>query len=283
MESTSAKPSGRAGAWTLAVLGILGLVVVLGGTIAVWTVNSAVTDLVVTTLDSVSRPLERSEAGLQEVNDTLDSTQASVDELQETLATVGEALEADSLLLRALGSLVGEDLKNSVDKAVTALENVQSTATTVESVLESLDRLPMVTLPDWVEDVGSAIDGLVQTGQRVQETVTALDALRTGAIEEAVGSVVEKTEDLETRLANVETRTRGAQATVAELRTTLEGWQARLPGLIDAITVVVTLFFLLMGLGQWAMLSLGWSRLKTGRWIPFYPLAKGAPGPSPAG
>lgn len=37
-----------------------------------------------------------------------------------------------------------------------------------------------------------------------------------------------------------------------------------------------TLFFLLMGLGQAALLSLGWSRLKTGEWIPFYPLRKGA-------
>ncbi|HMK08801.1 MAG TPA: hypothetical protein VK449_07190, partial [Anaerolineales bacterium] len=64
---------------------------------------------------------------------------------------------------------------------------------------------------------------------------------------------------------------------VANLRTTLEQWRARLPGLIDAVSVLLTLLLLLMGLGQFALLSLGWSRVKTGMWIPFYPLRKGEP------
>jgi chromosome segregation ATPase len=282
MEPTSAKPPRRAGAWALIVLGILGLVVVLGGTITVWAVNSPVTDLLTATLATVAIPLERAEAGLQGVSTTLDSAQAAVDELQDTVATIGDNLKADSLVLRALGSLVGEDLKAGVDKALTALENVRSTVATVESVLKSLDRLPGVTLPDWVDDVSAAIDELGRVGRQVQETVTALDALRTGAIEQAVASVTEKAGALETRLAKVETRTQAAQNTVSNLLTTVEEWQARIPGLIDAIAVILTLFFLLMGLGQWALLSLGWSRLKTGQWIPFYPVRKGPPAASPS-
>jgi chromosome segregation ATPase len=283
METASAKSSGRAGAWALIVLGLLGLAVVLGGTIAVWAVNNSVSDVLTATLGTISAPLARAEAGLQQVNTTIDSAQSAVDELQATLTTIGENLKADSLVLRALGSLVGDDLKNSVDKAVAALEDVRATIATIESVLNSLDRLPGVTLPDWVNDVSAALDGLSQVGQQVQETVTALDALRTGAIEQAVASVTEVTTNLETRLANVEQRTRAAETTVSNLRQTVETWQARLPGLIDALSVVATLFFLLMGLGQWALLSLGWAHLKTGRWIPFYPLAKGAPAASASG
>jgi hypothetical protein len=33
-----------------------------------------------------------------------------------------------------------------------------------------------------------------------------------------------------------------------------------------------------MGLRGWGRLSLGWSRLKTGQWNPFYPVRRGAPG-----
>jgi hypothetical protein len=33
-----------------------------------------------------------------------------------------------------------------------------------------------------------------------------------------------------------------------------------------------------MAVGQWLLLSIGWSRLKTGRSIPFYPLRKGEAG-----
>jgi DNA repair ATPase RecN len=258
----------------MVVLGVLGLTIITGGTIAVWAVNSPLTDLLTTTLETVATPLERAETGLQEVNTTLDSAQASVDELQATVETIGENLKADSLVLRALGSLVGEDLKHSVDRAVAALEDVRATVSTIESVLNSLDRLPGVTLPDWVDDVGAALDELARLGQQIQDTVTALDALRTGAIEQAVVSVTEKTGALETRLEAVEQRTRKAEATVTDLLTMAEEWQARLPGIIDSASVVFTLFFLLMGLGQWALLSLGWSRLKTGQWIPFYPARK---------
>ena len=276
MSTSPPSSSGRAGAWALAVLGALGLVLVLGATLAIWALNSAATDFLVSTIETVSGPLEQAEEGLAQVNTTLDSAQAAVDELQQTVGTIGQDLKADSLILRALGSLVGEDLKNGVDRAVVALENVRATAATIESVLASLDRLPGVTIPAWVEDIGAALDELSRVGQQVQETVTALDALRTGAIEQAVASVTEKTENLETRLANVEQRIQAAHTNVSNLLVTLETWRERLPGLIDVLAVVFTLVFLLMGAGQWALLSLGWSRLKTGRWIPFYPLRKEA-------
>jgi hypothetical protein len=202
----------------------------------------------------------------------------TIDELQSTVAAVGENLKADSLVLRALGSLVSEDLKASVDKAVTALENVRSTAATIESILTSLDRLPGVEMPDWIADVTAALDELSRVSQQIQATVAALDALRTGAIEDAVASITVITGDLEMRLGRVEVRTVAAQQKVSSLLTSIENWQAQVPGWIDAIAVVLTVILVLMGLGQWALLSLGWSRLRTGTWIPFYPARKGTEG-----
>jgi hypothetical protein len=42
----------------------------------------------------------------------------------------------------------------------------------------------------------------------------------------------------------------------------------------------LTLVFLRMGLGGWGRVSLGWSRLKTGQWIPFDPVRRGVPAAS---
>jgi chromosome segregation ATPase len=123
--------------------------------------------------------------------------------------------------------------------------------------------------------VSAAIDELGRVGQQVQETVASLEALRTGAIEKAVTSVTEKATALEDRLTNVQTRTLAAEATVSNLLTTVKDWQSRLPGLIDLVSALLTVFLLMMGLGQWALLSLGWSFLKVGAWIPFYPLNRG--------
>jgi hypothetical protein len=104
--------------------------------------------------------------------------------------------------------------------------------------------------------------------------VTALDSLRTGAIDQAVARVTDRAGQLETRLNDVEARVAKAEANLSKLRATVETWKEGLPSVIDAISIVATLLMLLMGLGQWALLSLGWSRLKTDLWIPFYPLRK---------
>jgi hypothetical protein len=190
---------------------------------------------------------------------------------QNAVATIGVNAKADSVILRALGSLVGE-ISSRAWIALQALEQVRSTVATIDGILQGLDRLPLVTLPDWVQDVSAAIDELGRVGQQIQETVTALDALRTGAIDKAVTSVTEKATALESRLANVQTRTQAAEATVSNLLTTLQNWESRLPGVIDLISALLTLFLLLMAVGQWALLSLGWSSLKVGAWVPFYPL-----------
>jgi chromosome segregation ATPase len=259
----------------MVVVGAVGLALLLMATIAVWAANEPVTDLLTATIATLVTPLERAEAGLQEVNTTLDSAQAAVQQLQDTVATIGVNLKADSVVLRALGSLVGEDLKATVDRALQALERVRSTVATIDGILKGLDRIPLVTLPNWVQDVSAAIDELGRVGQQVQETVASLEALRTGAIEKAVTSVTEKATALEDRLTNVQTRTLAAEATVSNLLTTVKDWQSRLPGLIDLVSALLTVFLLMMGLGQWALLSLGWSFLKVGAWIPFYPLNRG--------
>ena len=256
------------------VLGALGLALVLAGTIAVWAVNAATTELLTAGIETISAPLASAEAGLQEVNTTLDEAQQTVQELEDQAETIGQTLQADSRLLEGLGSLVGEDLTGAIDRALQAVERTQTTVATIEGVLQGLENLNLITVPDWAKDVALAIEELSQAGEQVQETLDALKAFRLGAIEKAATSVTEKAVAIETRLAEVQSRTMSAEAKVTQLLVTLERWQAGLPRAIDLVSILLTLLLLLMGLGQSALLSLGWSFLKVGAWIPFYPLNK---------
>jgi len=256
------------------VLGAMGLVLVLAGIIGVWVVNLTTTNFLTTSMDAVTAPLARAEVSLQEVNTTLGLAQQSVQELQEQIETIGETLQADSRLLEGLGSLVGEDLTGAVDRALQAVEQAQTTVAMIDGILEGLEDLSLITVPDWAEDVTSAIDELVRAGEQVQETLDVLEAFRLGAIEKAVTSVTQKAAVMETRLAEVQSRTTSAEAEVTQLLATIRNWQAALPRVIDLVSILLTLLLLLMGFGQWALLSLGWSFLKVGAWIPFYPLNK---------
>jgi len=276
MQTSTSSRSGarRAGAVAMLVLGALGLALVLAGTIAVWAVNTATTELLTAGIETISAPLASAEAGLQEVNTTLDEAQQTVQELEDQAETIGQTLQADSRLLEGLGSLVGEDLTGAIDRALQAVERTQTTVATIEGVLQGLENLNLITVPDWAKDVALAIEELSQAGEQVQETLDALKAFRLGAIEKAATSVTEKAVAIETRLAEVQSRTMSAEAKVTQLLVTLERWQAGLPRAIDLVSILLTLLFLLMGIGQWALLSLGWSFLKVGAWIPFYPLNK---------
>jgi len=276
MQTSTSSRSGarRAGAVAMLVLGALGLALVLAGTIAVWAVNAATTELLTAGIETISAPLASAEAGLQEVNTTLDEAQQTVQELEDQAETIGQTLQADSRLLEGLGSLVGEDLTGAIDRALQAVERTQTTVATIEGVLQGLENLNLITVPDWAKDVALAIEELSQAGEQVQETLDALKAFRLGAIEKAATSVTEKAVAIETRLAEVQSRTMSAEAKVTQLLVTLERWQAGLPRAIDLVSILLTLLLLLMGLGQSALLSLGWSFLKVGAWIPFYPLNK---------
>jgi chromosome segregation ATPase len=256
------------------VLGAVGLAPVLAGIIGVWVVNLTTTDFLTVSLDAVMTPLEQAEASLQEVNATLGSAQQSVEELRIQTETIGQTIQADSRLLEGLGSLVGEDLTGAIDRALQAVEQAQTTVAMIDGILQGLEDLSLITVPDWARDLPSAIDELRRAGQQVQETLDVLQAFRLGAIEKAVTSVTEKAAVMETRLAEVQSRTASAQAEVTKLLSTMQNWRADLPRVIDLVSILLTLLLLLMGFGQGALVSLGWSFLKVGAWVPFYPLNK---------
>jgi hypothetical protein len=283
MANPAATPSTgrRIGAWAMLVLGALGVLLLVTGIVGVWALKTPATNLLTSTIETVLGPLQQAQAGLQEVDAALDSAQTAVGDLQVQVELIGVDLQADSLILKRLGELVGEDLLASVDSALETLARLKLTLAGIQGVLDGLNNLPFVDLPEWAQDISDAITEIERVGGEVRETLAALEAVRLGAIEKAVGSVTDKAKQIEGRLTNVQGRVETAESRLDEIVTTLEAWRDGLPRLIDIASIIATLLLAWLAFGQWALLSLGWSFVRTGRWVPFYPLAK-APGEATA-
>ncbi|HSR47464.1 MAG TPA: hypothetical protein VLL77_05695 [Anaerolineales bacterium] len=276
MATSSATPStGRKiGAWAMLVLGGLGVLLLVAGIVSVWALNTPATNLLTSTIETVLGPLQQAQTGLQEVDAALDSAQTAVTDMQLQVEKIGVDLQADSLILKKLGELVGDDLLTSVDNALETLGRLKLTLAGIQGILDGLDNLPFVDLPEWAQDISDAITEIERVGGEVRETLAALEAVRLGAIEKAVSAVTDKAKQIEGRLTNVQTRVQTAESRLDQIVGTLEGWRDGLPRLIDVASIIVTLLLAWLAFGQWALLSLGWSYVRTGRWIPFYPLAK---------
>jgi uncharacterized phage infection (PIP) family protein YhgE len=262
----------------MVVFGSLGVLVLLIGMVGVWAINAPVTDLATSAMGTLLGPLEQAQSGLQQVDGVLVQAQSSVGELQTTVKTLGASMQADSLVLKKLGDLVGTDLKGSVDKALDGLTRLKATLDKVQGVIQGLDRLPFVDLPSWTQELSDAIDGVEQTATTIRETSEALEAMRVGAIGQAVESVTEKSNQIQSRLTTVQGRVQTAENKVDSLVSTLRSLQQTLPRTIDGLSALLSALLIWMAVGQWLLLSIGWSRLKTGRSIPFYPLRKGEAG-----
>lgn len=270
----------RLGAWAMLVLGILGVLLFVAGILGVWALNTPATDVVTGTLTAVLGPLETAQSGLDTVDGMLTSAQASITELQGTVAQVGAELQADSLILKKLAALVGEDLLSTVDRALESLGKVRLALEAVQGVLDGLAKVPFIELPAWTDDLSNAIDEMERAAAEVRDTLAAIEAIRQGAIEQAVASVTEKAGQINTRLETTRARVQSAEARLAGLIVTLEGWNEAAPGAIDVLSVVLTVLLAWMVFAQWVVLSLGWGYVKTARWIPFYPFKKQEAGAS---
>lgn len=271
---TAPSTSSRIGAWSMLILGILGTLVLIAGIIGVWVLNTPATDLITGALSTVLGPLEAAQSGLQTVDSTLDTAQAATVELQETVAQVGIELQADSLILKKLGSLVSEDLLGAVDRALESLSNVRVALAGIQGILDGLAKVPFIELPEWAQELSGAIDEVERVADEARETLAAIEAIRLGAVEKAVDLVIEKAETIEGRLQTVQGRVQAAEARVAELVSMLEAWLEAAPGAIDTLSVILTILFGWMAFAQGVVLSLGWSYVKTGFWTPFYPIRK---------
>ena len=223
------------------IFGVLGVALSIAAVIAVWVVNTPLTDRSVELLVTVEGALEVVETSLVRADDTLQTVRDGINTAAAQIPT--------SELLAVVGNI----------KAI--VDGANSTAETASSVLGIANSIPFLGSSKTQEqDQGTNLDELsltldqISTGlTRVEELLNSLAA--GGAPGGLIDNINQDIDALQMTLNEAENNAIDAGTVVAEVRVNIPRW-------IDIASIIISLLLIWLGAAQYSLFvhGLGWSR-----------------------
>jgi len=249
----------------------LGLVLCLAGVIGVWLVNGPLTDSLTGLLDSAESVLIFSQTQLDEMDSSLAEIQSILAGVEQAANQAGEQLEEVSLTHRLLSNLIGVELAPKIEATAAVVKTIRGTIISVDNTLTTANSIPFVSVPTLPMEQLFAIDQQMQEMvAEVKSMAKTVDTLETGAIDRTTKLITTKTERVDALVEQVRTPIRNFNAGLADVEAKIENAKARITALIDGASILFTLLLLWTGLGQAALIYLGWYYWKTAT-IPVVP------------
>ena len=256
----------------------LGLILSLAGVIAVWMVNRPLTDSLTGLLDSAEAVLIFSQDQLDEMDSDLAEIQEVIARVEQAVNQAGEQLAEGNLTLQLISNLVGEELAPKVESAAALIKTIRGTIISVDSTLTTANTIPFVTVPtlpmEQLAEIDQQMQAAVADARSLVETVNEIEdgvITQTGAAIAALHGVEDLVTDrLDALVIQVRTPIGNFNARLADAETKVENAKARITALIDWVSILLTLLLLWTGLGQAALIFLGWYYWKTAT-IPVVP------------
>ncbi|MEJ2263378.1 MAG: hypothetical protein P8X95_08030 [Anaerolineales bacterium] len=249
----------------------LGLILSLAGVIAVWMVNRPLTDSLTGLLDSAEAVLIFSQDQLDEMDSDLAEIQEVIARVEQAVNQAGEQLAEGNLTLQLISNLVGEELAPKVESAAALIKTIRGTIISVDSTLTTANTIPFVTVPtlpmEQLAEIDQQMQAAVADARSLVETVNEIED---GVITQTGAAITAQTDRLDALVIQVRTPIGNFNARLADAETKVENAKARITALIDWVSILLTLLLLWTGLGQAALIFLGWYYWKTAT-IPVVP------------
>lgn len=253
------------------IASVLGLILCLAGVIGVWLVNGPLTDSLTGLLDSAETVLVFSQTQLDEMDSNLAEIQGILVGVEQAANQAGEQLEESNLTYRLLSNLIGVELAPKIESTAGVIKTIRGTIISINDTLTTANSIPFVSVPTLPMEQLSAIDRQMQAMvAQVNSLTDTVDTLETGAIDRTITLINTQTDQLNALVIQVRTPIGNFNAGLADAEAGVENAKARITALIDWVSILLTLLLLWTGLGQVALIYLGWYYWKTAT-IPVVP------------
>lgn len=250
----------------LAILAILisvvFIVACLVGVFFSWSINAPITNALTGALTGVERVLTAADNGLERVNTRLAEAQTNVDTIEERVETAGETLSETSVVYQVLDRTVGDELFPKVAAAGETIVTIRDSVVAFNETLESLNGIPFVEVPTLTENLETAAQRMETVQSDVEETRAELRAIREEAISKPVTAITDRTTRISDGLEAAQTALSGTQINIDDNLESIGRIQARVPGLIDLVSLVFSFIFLWIAFGQVGLIVLAWGAIK---------------------
>lgn len=259
------------------VVSALFLVACLAGIVAVWQINTPLTATVTGTLDGIDQVLTAGQNQLVRASNLLSEAEAAVNGAEERLVTAGENLSERGVAVRLLERTVGETLLPKIEQTRDTLGAVGETLVAANAMLEAANEIPFVQVPTITEQLETAEAQLAETRQAVEDTRATIQTAREEALATPIAAITEQTGRVTARLVATQDRISEGRNYVSARQTQIRVLNARLPALIDTVSIVLTAALLWFALGQLALIGAGYIYLRASAHERYRPRAESEP------
>jgi hypothetical protein len=234
----------------------IGLLLCAGGLIGAWAANGPLTDLTTGTLGALENYLGIADQAAQTAAAGLGDAQQGVDRINQSVAglTNEDKTQAAAAIKRTAEETVGPTITRARD----TLSFIGSTVVQFNATLESVNRVPGVRVPTLTDELQAA-------GARLDQAQAAAGEIASAAADAATldGSrITAATAKMSSELQAAQTAIGQGQARIQATNAAIASAKMSLPGLIDMISLVGSLLFILFGAGQICLLYVAWQWFK---------------------
>ena len=246
------------------VIAALGILLDAAGIILAWSVNTPMTNAIVGPLTQIqnansqlSELVDQGNGLTGDVLDQLNQVQASASQMQANF-------ETGTPLLDLVSNLTGVDLNTKLEQAYTTLSAIQGGVNSLNASIQTFDALPFVNIPrlaEGTQEIDALLEQLVNGIDSLRQQATAL---KEQASQQFIQPVLDTIGGIIATFTNLQSRLQQIQARMAAADTALSNLIARIPGIIDLLSIGLTVELLWLILAQAALIYLALVYYRTG-------------------
>lgn len=244
------------------IISVIFIVVCLAGVVFSWSFNTPLTNAITKALTGVENVLTAADTGLERVNTRLAEAQTDVDTIEENVETAGDTLSENSVVLEVLERTVGDELSPKIEAARETSAALRGSVVAFNETLEALNELPRIEVPTLTEELETAVERMDEIQTDVEETRAELRSIREEAISKPVTAITMRTTRISDGLETAQTAVTNTQNNIADNLESIGGIKARVRGVFDLISIVLSFVFLWIGFGQVGLIVLAWGYIK---------------------
>jgi hypothetical protein len=248
----------------LAVL-VIGLSVL--GIFGAWFVDRKATDVALKVFGVIETGAGVVNTGVGRVNDLIAMTRIEVQQASDTIVAAGAQARTNSPVLKALNDRLETNLAPRIAQMQQVLAPVRDAVVTVGNAVSLVNSLPMM------RDRAPRLAALDDAVNRLQEmsadttqlrgTLRALVTVQNGDItNETVAALNRLTQQIDTRLGEVQGNVQGVQTDIAALQHRLDTRKSKLLLLFNLLALLSTLMFVWIIYSQVVVAEHHWFRVR---------------------
>jgi methyl-accepting chemotaxis protein len=249
----------------LVAMAILGMFIGLAGIAGAWVANGALKTSLGDTLALLDTTLQASADGLALADRLLGQAEISLGGAAGALQATGKSIQEIAPVIDSLAQVAAKDVPNTITKAQQALQSAQASAQIVDTTLSLLTSIPFlpvtryspqVPLADSLQEISTSL-GPISKSLAALEGPIKNSGSNLAVMQARVGEIAAAMKEINASLEEARKLVARYQGVVATLQPQLGQARSNLPATIDLVSVLLTLFFLWLGLAQIGLLIQG--------------------------